>query len=130
MRQLTVVGKDRPGLAADITELLAKNGIDIRNISSHLVGQDAYITLTLSDHHRGFELLMQAGYNAVSDDSVLIRIIDRPGSLAKLSREISEQGINTRAMTMIHHDDGYTIAAISTDQNDKVRELFKNSIVS
>ncbi|MBQ63049.1 MAG: hypothetical protein CMQ19_13380 [Gammaproteobacteria bacterium] len=130
MRQLTIVGKDRPGLAADITELLAENGIDIRNISSHLAGQDAYITLTLSDHHRGFGLLMEAGYNAVSDDSVLIRVVDRPGSLAKLSREISEHGINTRAMTMIHHDEGYTIAAISTDQNQKVRELFQDSVVS
>lgn len=130
MRQLTVVGKDRRDLVADITELLAGNGIDIRNINSHLAGQDAYITLALSEYHRGFRLLMDAGYNTVSDDSVLLRVIDKPGTLAKLSRKISEHGINTRAITMLHHDDCYTIVAISTDSNDKVRELFKESLVS
>jgi predicted amino acid-binding ACT domain protein len=130
MRRLTIVGKYRKDLVADITGLLAHNGVDIRNINSHLAGQDAYITLTLSDFHRGFGLLMDAGYNAVSDDSVLLRVVDEPGSLARLSRKISEHGINTRAITMLHHDSGYTIAAISTDSNDKVRALFRDSLVS
>ena len=43
MRQLTIVGRNRAGLVADITELLAENHIDIRNIDSHIAGDDAYV---------------------------------------------------------------------------------------
>lgn len=130
MRQLTIVSKNSNELVADITELLAKNDIDIRNIDSHLAGDDAYIKLVLSDHVRGLHLLTQAGYKAVSDDSVLLRVVDEPGALAKLSRLISERGINTRAITMLHHDDGFTIAAISTDDNSRVRGIFRKELVS
>ncbi len=130
MRQLTIVGRNRSGLVADITELLANNNIDIRHIDSHLAGDDAYIKLVISDYGRGLRLLTQAGYKAVSDDSVLLRVKDEPGALARLSRKISEKGINTRAITMLHQDNGFTVAAISTDRNDEVRQMFKEILVS
>ena len=130
MRQLTIVSRNYQDLVADITELLAINEIDIRNIDSHLAGQDAYIKLVVSSYDKSLTLLTQAGYNAVSDDSVLLRVIDRPGSLARISREIADHGINTRAITMLHNDNGYTVAAISTDCNSKVREIFQDSLVS
>ena len=130
MRQLTIVSRNYQELVADITELLASNEIDIRNIDSHLAGQDAYIKLVVSNYDKSLRLLTEAGYNAVSDDSVLLRVIDRPGSLARISREIADHGINTRAITMLHNDNGYTVAAISTDCNSKVREIFQDSLVS
>ena len=130
MRQLTIVGRNRAGLVADITELLAGNDIDIRNIDSHLAGDDAYVKLVISDYVRGLQLLTQAGYKAVSDDSVLLRVKDEPGALARLARQISEQGISTRAITMLHQDNGFTVAAISTDNNSEVRQMFKDTLVS
>ena len=130
MRQLTIVSRSYRDLVADITELLARNEIDIRNIDSHLAGQDAYIKLVVSNYDKSLTLLTEAGYNAVSDDSVLLRVIDRPGSLARISREIADHGINTRAITMLHNDNGYTVAAISTDCNSKVREIFQDSLVN
>lgn len=130
MRQLTIVSRNYQELVADITELLARNEINIRNIDSHLAGQDAYIKLVVSNYDKSLTLLTEAGYNAVSDDSVLLRVIDRPGSLARISREIADHGINTRAITMLHNDNGYTVAAISTDCNSKVREIFQDSLVN
>ena len=130
MRQLTIVSRNYQELVADITELLARNEINIRNIDSHLAGQDAYIKLVVSNYDKSLRLLTEAGYNAVSDDSVLLRVIDRPGSLARISREIADHGINTRAITMLHNDNGYTVVAISTDCNSKVREIFQDSLVN
>ncbi len=129
MRQLTIVSKNEHGLVSDITELLAKNTIDIRNIDAHLAGDDVYIKLVVSDYGKCLQLLTHAGYKAVSDDSVLLRVKDEPGALAKVSRKISEEGINTRAITMLHQDNGFTVAAISTDNNLMVRELFSELLV-
>jgi hypothetical protein len=130
MRQLTIVGRNSAGLVADITELLAGNNIDIRNIDSHIAGDDAYVKLVVSDYVLGLQLLTQAGYKTVADNSVLLRVKDEPGALARLARQISDQGIGTRAITMLHQDNGFTIAAISTDNNGEVRKMFKEMLVS
>ena len=74
--------------------------------------------------------MTQAGYKTVTDNSVLLRVKDEPGALARLSRQISEQGIDTRAITMLHQDKGFTIAAISTDNNGEVRQMFKEILVN
>ena len=84
----------------------------------------------ISDYVRGLQLLTQAGYKTVSDNSVLLRVKDEPGALARLARQISEQGISTRAITMLHQDNGFTVAAISTDNNAEARQMFKDTLVS
>lgn len=130
MRQITVVAKNTKDLIADITGLLGNHDIDIRNIDSHLVGQDAYVKLVVANYDRGLKLLTDAGYNAVSDESVLLRIRDQAGALAQIARTISGHGINTRAITMLQQDGDFTVIAVGTDDNDQVRELFRDTLVS
>lgn len=130
MRQITVVAKNTKDLIADITGLLGKNDIDIRNMDLHLVGQDAYVKLVVAEHDHSLKLLTEAGYNAVSDESVLLRILDKAGALAQVARTISGHGINTRAITMLQQDGDFTVIAIATDDNDQVRELFRDTLVS
>lgn len=130
MRQITVVAKNRKDLIADITGLMGNHDIDIRNMDSHLVGQDAYVKLVVESYDRGLKLLTEAGYNAVSDESVLLRILDKPGALAEIARTISSHGINTRAITMLQQDGEFTVIAVGTDDNDQVRGLFVDSLVS
>ena len=130
MRQITVVAKNRKSLIADITGLLGSHDIDIRNMDSHLVGQDAYVKLVMESYDRGLKLLTEAGYYAVSDESVLLRIADKPGALAEVARTISGHGINTRAITMLQQDGAFTVIAVGTDDNDQVRNLFRDTLVS
>ncbi len=130
MRQITVVAKYTKELIADITGLLGNHNIDIRTMDSLQVGQDAYVKLVVENYDRGLKLLTEAGYNAVSDESVLLRIPDKPGALAQVARTISGQGRNTRAITMLQQDGGFTVIAVGTDDNDQVRELFRDTLVS
>ena len=130
MGQITVVAKNSKDLIADITGLLGSHDIDIRNMDSHLVGRDAYVKLVVDDYDRGLKLLTEEGYNAVSDESVLLRIVDKAGALAEVARAISGHGINTRAITMLQKDGDFTVIAVGTDDNDQVRALFRDTLVN
>jgi len=84
----------------------------------------------VDDYDRGLKLLTEEGYNAVSDESVLLRIVDKAGALAEVARAISGHGINTRAITMLQKDGDFTVIAVGTDDNDQVRALFRDTLVN
>jgi len=130
MQRLTVIAKDATGLFADIAELLADNGIDIKNLDSQRAETDVYIHLVVSNYDLSLRLLTQAGYYVVSDECVLLRVKDAPGALAKLSRKISNLGIDTRSMSMLYQNQGYSTVAISTDNNDEVLRVFADVAIS
>ncbi|HJN51406.1 MAG: hypothetical protein QGI68_05640 [Pseudomonadales bacterium] len=130
MRQITVVAKNTKDLITDITGLLGGHDIDIRNMNSLQVEQNAYVKLVVDSYDRSLKLLTEAGYNAVSDESVLLRIQDKAGALAQVARTISGHGIHTRAITMLQQDGEFTVIAVGTDDNDQVRELFRDTLVS
>ena len=130
MRQITVVARDSTSLIAEVTGLLGRNNQDIRTMDSYVMGQDAYIQLVVANYDACLRLLTEAGYNAVSDDIVLLRIEDRPGALAQVAQRISGQGIHTRAITMLQNDGEFAMIAIGTDDNARVRELFPETLVN
>ena len=129
MQRLTIIAHNTQGLFADIAELLANNKIDINSVDSQISDQDVYIHMMVSDYDLSLRLLTQAGYNVASDESVLLRVKDAPGALAKLSRRISDHGIDTRSMSMLHQNQVHSIVAISTDNNTEVLRLFSDIAV-
>lgn len=130
MKTLTVVAPDRPGLLADITEVLSHNQIDIRSFETHLEQEHACIKLALSDYDRGLGVLNEAGYQAITEESVLIRIDDRPGALARIARTLSEHQIDIRSLTLVQPGQASWAVAISSSDNERVREILSSDLIS
>ena len=130
MRQITIVARNSTSLIAEVTGLLGQHNEDIRNMDTYVAGQDAYIKLVVENYDACLRLLTEAGFNAISDDIVLLRIEDRPGALAKVAQKISAVGVTTRAVTMLHSAGGFTVIAVGTDDNERVRDLFPDTLVN
>lgn len=130
MRQITVVARNSTSLIADVTGLLGRNNEDIRNMDTYVAGGDAYIKLVVENYDSCLRLLTGAGYSAISDDIVLLRIQDKPGALAEVAQKISAQGIDTRAITMLQSDGEFTVIAVGTGDNERVRALFPDTLVN
>ena len=58
---------------AEVTELLAKHEVDIRDIDFSQMGADSCLSLAVSDYDKGLELLMGAGYQVISNRSNRVR---------------------------------------------------------
>lgn len=128
MQQITIVGADRPGSLAEVTELLSGQAIDIRDISTRAIGDETFLTIQVSDYDRALNLLMVAGFNAVPEESVLVRIEDKSGALAVIARQLADEGIDIRGISLIHQNGTHSAVAISSDNDQRVREIFVDQL--
>lgn len=117
LRTLTVIGEDRPGLLTEITELLANHQIDLRDFSADSVGSTVVFKLIPDPYEQAFKLLDSAGYQLITNRNLLVRLADEPGALAKLSRRLSDAGIQSRGIHIVDHcGDGSLVALEVEDQ--------------
>ncbi len=123
MGNIRVVVPNRPGLLAEVTESLASRGIDIANIVVETHDAGAVVRMEVHDDDAALGALTDAGYHAVSDDVLLARIEDRPGSLASLSRRFADANLNIRSLHHVRRESGFALVAVSTDDNARAKAL-------
>jgi hypothetical protein len=125
VQRITVVSHNRPGVLAEVTELLASTGISISSIVAEAYGTDGVIHIDLDpqDVDAALAALTAGGYHAVTEDVLLARIKDRPGALAELSRRLLEANLDVRGLNMVQRDDGWAVVAIASSDNARAREV-------
>jgi len=95
-RIVTELFLEKPNFKAvsEAAKLLEKNGIrtlimppDDRGINTHLVAENA-------DLPRARELLKKHGMPVMEKEVLLIRLDNKPGTMADVTRKIAESGVN------------------------------------
>ncbi len=129
MKYIMIINKDRKGLVAEISELLGQNEINIDSINARSEKGVAEIRLFTSDNYKALSILNESGLKAVSDENILVRINDKPGSLGRISRTLSENNIDIRGISMIEQNEGKNIVAIVTNKDDEARKILNNILV-
>ncbi len=130
MQRLTIIAKNRPGLLADVMTLLASNDLNVRDVVAEGHSEEGIVHLAVDQLDPALELLTEAGYTTVTDDVLLARIEDFPGSLALLSRRLADANIDVRALSMIQRKEGSAIVAISTNDNARVAEVLGRDLIA
>lgn len=123
MKSLRIILPNRPGLLAEIAELLAARSINVDDLSVETHGEGALVRLSVEEPDMALAALTESGYQAVTDDVLLARIEDRPGALAALSRTLADAHINIRSVHHVRRDGGFAVVAVSTDSDDRARDL-------
>ncbi len=129
MNYIMIINKDSKGLVAQISELLGKNNINIDSINARSQNGLAEIRLCTSDNDTALSILNESGVKAVPDENILVRVDDTPGALGRISRTLSENDIDIRAITMMEQNEGFNIVAIVTDRDDKARKILGDTLV-
>lgn len=131
MKQITIIADNHPGVMADVTETLAKAGINIDHVDAETFNESAVIILTVDHYDRALkELRSLPDLKAVSEDAIMIRIPNEPGALAQISRRFKEANINIRSIRFIERDEKYGLVAISTERSDVAIDLVRDVLVA
>lgn len=130
MKLLTIICRSTDNPVTRVAELLGEQGIDIRSMDFTERGDQAFLNLAVSDYDQALALLVGAGYQTVSNDIVLLRTADQPGALAQVSRQITDQGIGIRSLTLMQVDSEGVVCAVATTDNPRVRKLFSADVVN
>ncbi len=130
MKFIRIIHKDTKGLVVRISELLAEKTINIDKIDAHAKDGFARIRLYTSDNDKALSVLNEAGYRGVPDMHILVKISDKPGELARVSRLLYDNDMDIRSITMIGQSEDENIVAIVTDQDDKAKSVLEKYLIS
>ena len=112
--RILITVDNRVGILAGITAVLAGAGINVESVNAQTAGERGAIIMTVSDTDRALSALSQAGYRAVSDDAVVVRLRDEPGALAGVADRLKQSGVNIQNLHILSRQDGFALIALTT----------------
>lgn len=129
MKRITVIAEDCKGLIAELSELLADNGINIPSIHAQTDGENAFVRLRAEPYDQALVLLRDNGYQAISDEVIILRIKNEPGSLARIARKLADNNVDIRGITMIQAAGPFCIVAVATNNQDLSCKILKEHLL-
>lgn len=131
MKEITVITQNHAGVLADVTELLAGARINLESIDAETLGTNAVLRLTVDRYDDALRALAGAGFSALAEDAILVRIVDEPGGLARIARRFKEANVNLRSVRLVCRDVTHKMAivAIGADKTDRVISLVRDVLI-
>jgi hypothetical protein len=93
-KQFVVQLKNEPGAMASLAEALAARGVDLRAIGGGSMEDSGHVIMTTADDETAKAVLEDGGYSYIEGESILAEVDDKPGGMARLSRELADAGVN------------------------------------
>ena len=119
IHQISVFLENRTGQLAEITNLLAKNGVDIRAISIAETADYGLARMIVDDAPKASGILLQHGDILSMTPVWAVQVPDSPGGLADLLGVLAEKHIDVEYMySLFAHRDGcaYMVLRISDEE--------------
>lgn len=122
--QFEVYVQNRPGDVAWIAEVLSRNSVNIRGISTDLGSSRPMIRVVTDDEASARSALRGAKLEFTERDIDVVSLPDRPGELAKMARALSKSGINIESLYILgNRGNSVEEIALSTDNAERAREV-------
>jgi len=132
MKHLTVLLESHSRTVADLAQALADRGINIEDIDVQDAGPDqtGVVNLTVDRYDEALQALRDAGFRAVSEDALVIRLRDEPGALAKVAVRFKDAGIGIRSMHILGRAGSSALVSIVSERPDDAKQLVRDLLVS
>jgi len=108
IHQISVFLENRIGQLAEITKLLADNGVDIRALSIAETSDYGLARMIVDDSYKASSILLQHGDILSMTPVWAVEVPDRPGGLAELLGVLAQAHVDVEYMySLFTHKDGY-----------------------
>ena len=118
IHQISVFLENRIGQLAEITQLLANDGIDIRALSSAETTDYGLARMIVDDSYKASSILLQHGDILSMTPVWAVEVPDRPGGLAEVLGVLADAHVDVEYMYSLftHKDDhAYMVLRISDE---------------
>lgn len=92
-------------------------------MSAESAGGRTYVSLIVNQPVQARDALMKSGHTCSTRTVLVVRIEDRPGALAQLSRRLGDAGVDIVSMIHLGTVAGHAQLAIGVDNLEKARAL-------
>ncbi|MBB5031852.1 ACT domain-containing protein [Prosthecobacter vanneervenii] len=129
MKQLTVLVPNEHGIAARLTAALAERGINIEEIDVESVADHGIVVMSVDRYDEALRALSDHGFRAITQDTLLVRLEDRPGALAAVALRLRDAGLDLRSMHILRRDATTTTASLVCSDNARAAEVLRDVLV-
>lgn len=98
VEQISVFVENKSGRLAEVTDVLAKNGVNIRALSLADTADFGILRLIVSDPAKATTVLKNSGFTVGKNDVLAVELPDRPGGLAKILNILQKNRLNVEYM--------------------------------
>jgi len=130
VKQIAVVVQSRPGVLAEMTQALADAGVNIETVDAESADDKGVVVFTVDHYDDALRALHRAGFTAVTEDALLIRLPDEPGALAGVMKRFKEASLNVRSVRFISRREGFAVVAIGVERTDEALALVKDLLLA
>ena len=126
-KQLSIFLENRPGGLARISGILGAAGVNILALAVHDTMDHAVIRLIAEPHMKALLLLEQQGLYLLEQDVIVMKLDNRPGTLAEVARTLAHADINidyAYCTATEHQLQGCLI--LKTDAPDRTLEILSD----
>jgi len=130
MKQITVLVPNQVGVAASITAALAEKGVNIESFDAEGMEDRGIIVLTVDKYDDALRALRDHGFQAITQDVLLVQIEDKPGALAVVAMRLRDAGLDLRSMHIVRRDGRTTLASLVASNPAKAAEVLKDLLAT
>lgn len=125
--QISVFLENRAGQFAEITGILAENGIDLRAISIAETADYGVLRIIVDNAEKATSILMQHGYLMSMTPVQVVAVPDQPGGIAPVLAALAEGNIDIEYMySLFTHIEGKAYIVFRVAETEKFITLLQS----
>ena len=129
MKLLHVLAPNQPGVLARIAEALAAAGVNIEDFDVESHDAEGIISLSVDKYDEALHVLRDLGYRAITQDTLLIRLEDKPGALAKIAVRLKDAGLDLRSMHIVRRAGEFSIVSLVASDNAAAAGILRDVLI-
>jgi hypothetical protein len=124
IKQLSVSLANVPGTFSAVSELLGREGVNIRAISVADTSDISTVRFVVDDHEKATNILTGGGYDPKEIDVLAVEIPDHPGSVSAVLKPLEAAGINVHYLyPHLGRMHGQAIVILGVDKPDEAQKV-------
>jgi hypothetical protein len=123
MQDFAIRLSHRPGELAQVAAMLARYGVNIKSLAALAIDGKAVVHILPDEPARG--ALTKHAIPYTESPVVTVLLENRAGEVARISRKLSDAGVNLQAIYVTGLVDNLVELAIITDDADKARQALE-----
>jgi hypothetical protein len=96
VKQLNVVTQDSPGMLAEVSTVIASEGINIDAICAYGIEGKATFYIITNDNTKAKQTLSSKGWDVKEEEVVMLDLENKPGSLENVSSKLKVKNVNLK----------------------------------
>ncbi len=128
IKQLTVFVQNRKGTIVTVTDILAKNNINIRALSIAETQDFGILRLIVNDEKQAQKVLEEQGYLIKTVDVVGVKIGDAPGKLTAALDVLDKEDINVEYLyAFMARTEKHAYVVLRVENNPAAEKALENA---